>query len=205
MTRLIHSLILTIFLVLSYQANAFDGYVEITPPQPTQTGDKIEVLEIFWYGCGHCYDFEPYANDWLKTKPSDVVFRRMPGIFQKSWIPHAKAYYTAEKLGVLNDFHGSLFKAIHIKKKKISSDSAIKKFFLDIGVDKNNFKKAYESDEVNTKIKQSYIMGQRYKITGVPSVIVNGKYMVSGTTAGGFSNMIKVINLLIEKERNNLN
>ena len=180
--------------------HAFDGYIEITPPQPTQAENQIEVLEIFWYGCPHCYDFEPFINDWLKTKPDNVMFRRMPGIFQKSWIPHAKAYYTAEKLGVLNSIHNAMFKAIHQKKKKLSNDSSIKKFFINNNVSKSDFKKTYESDEINTKIKQAYIMGQRYKITGVPAVIVNGKYMVSGTTAGGFENMIKVINLLIEQE-----
>ena len=93
-----------------------------------------------------------------------------------------------------------MFKAIHKKKKKLSNDSSIKKFFINNNVSKSDFKKTYESDEINTKIKQAYIMGQRYKITGVPAVIVNGKYMVSGTTAGGFENMIKVINLLIEQE-----
>ena len=193
---------LTFFCLITFfsQVHAFDGYIEITPPQPTQAENQIEVLEIFWYGCPHCYDFEPFINDWLKTKPDNVMFRRMPGIFQKSWIPHAKAYYTAEKLGVLNSIHNAMFKAIHQKKKKLSNDSSIKKFFINNNVSKSDFKKTYESDVINTKIKQAYIMGQRYKITGVPAVIVNGKYMVSGTTAGGFENMIKVINLLIEQE-----
>ena len=93
-----------------------------------------------------------------------------------------------------------MFKAIHQKKKKLSNDSSIKKFFINNNVSKSDFKKTYESDEINTKIKQAYIMGQRYKITGVPAVIVIGKYMVSGTTAGGFENMIKVFNFLIEQE-----
>ena len=194
-------LIFTILISLFNQTFANDGYVEITPAQPTQSGNKIEVLEVFWYGCPHCYDFEPFINEWLENKPEDVVFRRMPGIFRKDWIPHAKAYFTAEKLNILNKIHSTLFTAIHTEKKQIYDDSSIKKFFLKHDVDKKEFRKAYESDEVDTKVKQAYVMGQRYKITGVPAIIVNGKYMVSGSTAGSFENVMKIIDMLIEKER----
>ena len=204
MKTAINYLILALLLALCNQVIAIDGYVEITPSQPTQTGDNIEVLEIFWYGCPHCYDFEPFINKWLERKPDDVVFRRMPGIFRKDWIPHAKAYFTAEKLDVLNKIHSSLFTAIHKKKKPIYDDRSIKKFFLEHDVDKQEFKKIYTSDETGTKVKQAYVMGQRYKITGVPAIIVNGKYMVSGSTAGSFENITKVIDLLIEKERENI-
>ena len=194
-------LIFTILISLFNQTFANDGYVEITPAQPTHSGNKIEVLEVFWYGCPHCYDFEPFINEWLEKKPEDVVFRRMPGIFRKDWIPHAKAYFTAEKLNILNKIHSTLFTAIHKEKKQIYDDSSIKKFFLEHDVNKKQFKKAYESDEVDTKVKQAYVMGQRYKITGVPAIIVNGKYMVSGSTAGSFENVTKIIDMLIEKER----
>jgi thiol:disulfide interchange protein DsbA len=193
--------IFTILISLYSQVYALDGYVEITPAQPTHSGNKIEVLEVFWYGCPHCYDFEPFINKWLETKPEDVVFRRMPGIFNKNWIPHAKAYFTAEKLNILNKIHSSLFTAMHKEKKKIYDDSSIKKFFLENDVNKKEFKNIYESDEVDTKIKQAYIMGQRYKITGVPAIIVNGKYMISGSTAGSFENVTKIIDMLIKKER----
>ena len=183
---------------------AADGYVEISPAQPTQTGDKIEVLEIFWYACPHCNDFQPYLETWLENKPDDVEFRRMPGIFRKSWAPHAKAYYTAEKLGVLDAIHGPLFAAIHRQRKKVHDDKAIRKFFISNGVDKGDFKKVYESDEVDTKVKQAFVMAQRYKVTGVPAVIVNGKYLVSGSTAGSFPNVLKVIDQLIGRERANI-
>ena len=183
---------------------AADGYVEISPAQPTQTGDKIEVLEIFWYACPGCNDFQPHLETWLENKPDDVEFRRMPGIFGKSWVPHAKAYYTAEKLGVLDAIHGPLFAAIHRQGKKVHDDKAMRKFFISNGVDKGDFKKVYESDEVDTKVKQAFVMGQRYKVTGVPAVIVNGKYLVSGTTAGSFPNALKVIDQLIGRERANI-
>jgi protein dithiol oxidoreductase (disulfide-forming) len=201
MKKIFTHLSLYLLLLVSSQTHAEDGYTTITPAQPTQTGDKIEVLEIFWYACPHCYDFEPFVHRWLENKAENVVFRRMPGIFRKSWIPHAKAYFTAKKLGILDDIHRPIFDAIHKDKKKIHDDAAFKKFFIKHGVDKAEFVKIYESDEVDTKVKQAFVMGQRYKVTGVPAVIVNGKYMVSGTTAGSFSNMLKVIDTLVDKER----
>ena len=201
MKKIIRYISLSLFLLLGSQAYAGDGYTIISPAQPTQTGDKIEVLEIFWYACPHCYDFEPYIHEWLNNKPEDVTFRRMPGIFRKSWIPHAKAFFTAEKLGILDDIHTHLFNAIHRDKKKIHDDASIRKFFLKHGVDKGEFKKIYNSEEIDTKAKQAFVMGQRYKVTGVPAIIVNGKYMVSGSTAGSFENVLKVIDSLVDKER----
>ena len=202
MKQLVTTFSLFILLLISGQAIADgQGYVTISPAQPTQTGDKIEVLEVFWYACPHCFDFEPHISKWLASKPDDVEFRRMPGIFRKNWIPHAKAYFTAQKLGVLEKTHTPLFDAIHKQKKNIHDDVAMKNFFVKQGIDEDAFTKAYESEEVETMVKQAYVMGQRYKLTGVPAVIVNGKYMVSGSTAGSFENVLTVINQLIEKER----
>lgn len=199
--RKLASLVGVSLLLFAGYVQANDGYVTISPPQPTQTGNKIEVVEIFWYGCPHCYDFEPYIEKWLETKPGDVEFRRMPGIFRKSWIPHAKAFYTAEKMGVMDKIHHPLFEALHKYRKKVYDDDAIEEFFEDQGIDSSDFSKIYESEEVDTKVKQAFIMGQRYKITGTPAVVVNGKYMVSGSTAGSFSNVLKIIDQLVAKER----
>jgi thiol:disulfide interchange protein DsbA len=202
MKKLVTTFSLFIFLLISGQAIADgQGYVTISPAQPTQTGDKIEVLEVFWYACPHCFDFEPHISKWLESKPDDVEFRRMPGIFRKNWIPHAKAYFTAQKLDVLEKIHTPLFDAIHKQKKNIHDDDDFEDFFAKQSVDEDAFTKAYESEEVETMVKQAYVMGQRYKLTGVPAVIVNGKYMVSGSTAGSFENVLTVINQLIEKER----
>ena len=202
MKKIATTLSIFLFFLISGQSFADgDGYVTISPAQPTQSGDKIEVVEVFWYACPHCFDFEPYISKWLASKPDDVEFRRMPGIFRKNWIPHAKAYFTAEKLGALDTIHTPLFDALHKQKKNIHDDDAIEEFFVKQDVDKAKFTQAYESDEVQTKVKQAFIMGQRYKLTGVPAVIVNGKHMVSGSTAGSFENILKVIDQLVDKER----
>ena len=108
------------------------------------------------------------------------------------------------KLSALDAIHGPLFDAIHKERKQIHDDKAIRKFFIRNGVDKGDFKQVYESDEIDTKVKQAFVMAQRYKLTGVPAVIVNGKYLVSGSTAGSFPNVLQVIDQLIGRERANM-
>ncbi len=201
MNKFIGSVASVILLCFSLNVQAEDAYKLIIPAQPTQTDGKIEVLEVFWYGCPHCYHFEPFVTEWLKTKPDDVDFRRMPGIFNKNWVPHAKAYFTAEKLGVLDRIHSQLFDALHKDRKRIFTESELKDFFVSQGIDGDEFTRIYNSSEVETKFKQAFIMGQRYKITGVPAVIVNGKYMTSGSMAGSYENLLKTIDQLVDKER----
>ncbi len=190
-----------LLLCFSVIAHADDPYKLIIPVQPTQTDNKIEVLEVFWYGCPHCYDFEPYVEKWLENLPEDVEFRRMPGIFNKNWIPHAKAYFTAEKLGVLDKIHNPLFNALHKERKRIYNEDELKDFFVAKGVDGDKFTKVFNSSEIETKFKQAFVMGKRYKITGVPAVIINGKYMTSGSMSGSYENLLKTIDELIAKER----
>lgn len=201
MNKIIGSLASLMLMCLSMTVHADDPYTYIVPVQPTQSVDKIEVLEVFWYGCPHCYDFEPHIQKWLKTKADDVEFRRMPGIFNKSWIPHAKAYFTAEKLGVLEKIHGPLFHALHNEKKRIYSENELKDFFISKGIDGDEFTRVFNSNEIETKFKQAFVMGQRYKITGVPTVIINGKYMTSGSLAGSYDNLLKTIDDLVDRER----
>jgi protein dithiol oxidoreductase (disulfide-forming) len=201
MNKILGSMMGVLLLCLSVGVHAKDTYKLIVPVQPTQSENKIEVVEVFWYGCPHCYDFEPFIERWLKELPEDVEFRRMPGIFNKSWVPHAKAYYTAEKLGVLDVIHNPLFNALHQERKRIYSEDELKDFFVAKGIDGDEFSKVFNSSEIETKFKQAFVMGQRYKITGVPAVIVNGKYMTSGSMTGSYENLLKTIDELIDKER----
>ena len=188
-------------LALIGEAAAKDPYTTLKEPQPTQVTDgKIEVVEVFWYGCPHCYDFEPYVKNWLKKLPDNVEFRRVPGIFRESWIPHARAYFTAIELGVLDRVHGPLFEAMHKEKQPLNTQSALRKFFQQHGVDGGEFDTIYESDAVNDKVKESFKAGRKYQIRGVPALVVNGKYLVGTDTAGGQENMLKVVDQLVDKE-----
>lgn len=183
-------------------ADSFEqSYKLIRPVQPTQSEDKIEVVEVFWYGCPHCYTFEPHLSKWLETKPEDVDFRRMPGIFNKSWIPHAKTYFTAKKMGILEQIHQPLFNALHKQKRRIYTDDALYDFVTKLGVDGDEFSKIYSSNATETNIKEALVMGQRYRVTGVPSVVINGKYLTSASLAGSYENMLKVIDKLVDRER----
>ena len=177
-------------------------YDPIRPVQPTQSGDKIEVVEVFWYGCPHCYTLEPYIQNWLKTKADDVMFRRVPGILGRNWIPHARAFFTAEKLGVVEQIHTPLFTALHKDKKRIFTDAEVKRFFLDAtGVSEEEFDRIYNSREIDIKIRQAQIMQQKARLSGVPSIIVNGKYLTGAAKARNYDNLLKVINQLVDKER----
>lgn len=192
-------------MILAAPLHAQEGiegkYVPIKPAQPTQTGDKIEVVEVFWYGCPHCYSFEPYLEEWLKDKPEDVAFIRIPGVLNQGWIPHAKAYYAAEKLGIVDKIHRPLFDAIHREKRQLHTEEQLAEFFAEHGVPADQFKNVFNSKEVDTKIRQAYFLARDYKLTGVPSLVINGKYLTSGTHAGNFEGMLDVTDKLIEQER----
>jgi len=175
-------------------------YENVIPAQPTTTGKKVEVVEMFWYGCPHCNSLEPYVNRWLKKKPANAEFVRIPAIFQPGWEPLARAYYTAEILGVLEKTHSAMFETIHEKKQRINSDEDIKKFFLQHGVSEKDFSRVFRSFAVEAKIRRAKDMTNRYGIRGVPALIVNGKYRTGAQQAGGNAKVFKVVNFLVEKE-----
>jgi len=206
MNSLLRSLLSTLFLFLfaaSMPAQAQDqSYTTVQPQQPTQVQPgKIEVLEFFWYGCPHCYSMEPHVEKWLQSKPADVEFIRVPGVLNKLWMAHARAYYTAQKLGVLEQIHRPLFDAMHKENRKVYTEDDLRDFFEEKGVKGEDFTRTYNSHDVEIRVKQAYVMAQNYRLTGVPAFIVNGKYATSGQLAGTYENIITTINTLIEMER----
>ena len=204
-TRWVVALLIPMFVSISASAEGFtqgQDYIELSNPQPTSTGDKIEVVELFWYGCSHCYQLEPYIQEWLASKPDDVEFVRIPGIVSKRWELLAKAYYTAELLGVLDKTHDTLFEVINKEHRKITDEAALQDFFVEQGVSAEEFKSTINSFAVNVKINNAKQMSRRYAITGVPTLVVNGKYRTGLGMARGSKNAIKVVNYLIEQERN---
>ena len=177
-------------------------YELVTPAQPTSSGDKVEVLELFWYGCPHCYQFEPYVQKWLKTKPANVEFGRIPGVFRPEWALFARAYYTQEALGVFDKTHEALFAAVHELKRKLETEDQLAAFFAENGVKDDDFRKAFRSFAVESKVRRAQEMSQRYGAKGVPTIIVNGKYRVGATMPGvqTHANVFKVADYLIQKE-----
>ena len=186
----------------SYAATYQEGqhYLPITPAQPTSTKDKVEVVEMFWYGCPHCYRLEPFVKRWLKKMPKNAKFVRMPGVLNPGWELLARAYYTAEILGVVDKVHTPIFETIHEKRQRLDSEDAIMTLFKQFGVSETDFKRAFRSFAVETKIRRARDMGRRYQANGVPAIIVNGKYRVNATSAGGNAKVFKVVDQLIKQE-----
>jgi thiol:disulfide interchange protein DsbA len=174
-------------------------YAVLEPAQPTETGDQVEVLEVFWYGCPHCWHLEPVMTQWVATKPAGVAFRLMPATGPR-WEPHARAYYAAESLGTLDVFHEALFKAMQVQHRPIMTENDLVKFAGEIGIDPEQFRAAYESFYVETRVRKAEEMGRRYGIDGVPALIINGKYRTSPSQAGGQDQMLQVLNTLVGQE-----
>jgi thiol:disulfide interchange protein DsbA len=175
-------------------------YDLVNPPQPTADPSKVEVMEFFWYGCPHCYHFEPDLNAWLKKKPDSVAFIRQPAVFNEHWAAHAKAFFTAEALGVLDKMHADFYDAIQNQKQTLESEDDLAKFFGEHGVADADFRKAYKSFAVDAKMRQAMGLAAKYGVTGTPSLIVNGKYLVSPGKAKSFPRMIEITNALITQE-----
>ena len=186
---------------------SFDEGIEyqlVVPEQATVDQNKIEVVEIFWYGCPHCHQLEPQLKAWLKAQKDDVVFVRLPALYKArpEWETFVRAFYTAQVLGVQDNVHGPLFDAIHVKKQNLNSEDALARFFVNFGVSKDKFHSAFRSFGVLTKVNQARQMTSRYGPRGVPTIIVNGKYRTSASLTGGHTNMLKVVDYLVDKERN---
>jgi protein dithiol oxidoreductase (disulfide-forming) len=185
--------------LLKAEEKSSTGYEAITPAQPVANPAKIEVIEFFWYGCPHCYSFEPSLAAWLKTKPENVEFIRIPAVFSEQWGKHAKAYFTAEALGVVDKVHADLFNAVQ-EKKEVETEDQLVKFFAAHGVKEADFREAFNSFMVDSKMRKAPALAAKYGITGVPAIIVNGKYRTNGTLAGSQEKMIDVVNAIIKKE-----
>ena len=180
-----------------------DNFKQTKKEIATSSPGKIEVLELFWYGCIHCYSLDPYLHKWEKSLPDYVVFKRVPAIPRKSWVPGAKAFYALESLGLIDELHEKLFDAIH-KGKELDPNNEkalINWITLNGKLDKKKVKSAFNSFSIDTKLKKSYKIFKDAGATGVPTLIIDGNYMTSSTMAGGEQNALDITNYIIENIR----
>ena len=170
---------------------------------PTESKDKIEVVELFWYGCVHCFNMDPYLDKWADTLPKDVTFKRIPAIPRKDWVESAKAYYALESLGVVNKLHEKLFDAIHKEKlfKHNDTKALINWIAMNGKLDKDAVKAAFNSFSMKSKLSRSFKIFKAAGATGVPTMIIDGKYFTSSTMAGGEQNAIDIMNFIIKNVR----
>jgi protein dithiol oxidoreductase (disulfide-forming) len=172
------------------------SYQKIVPAQPVSVAPgKVEVAEVFWYGCPHCYALDPAVDSWRsKTKPNPVEFVRVPAMWNEATRMHARVFYTAEVLGKLDELHSLIFREIHVNNNPLNTVDKIAAFFAEHGVADADFKKTFSSFAVETKLQQADLLNRRYHVDSVPLFIVNGKYRTDLGSAGSESNLFAIVN-----------
>ena len=193
--------LLGLFFFLSLPAGAQEyqqdvNFFELQVAQPVHTGEKIEVLELFWYRCPHCYALEPYLNKWLKNKPEFVEFVRLPAILNRSWAFDARVYYTFIALGLVDKLHEPYFDSIHKQRKRMKSVEEVAAWAADQGVDPKAILDTFNSFGVDSMLANASQMSGRYETDGVPTIIVDGKYRTKVSLAGGQNELIDLMNYL---------
>jgi thiol:disulfide interchange protein DsbA len=176
-------------------------YNRLSPTQPTSSPpDKVEVAEIFWYGCAHCYALDPALKSWVAGKPDYVSFVRVPVTWSDVAKTHARAFYTAEALGKIGAMHDALFREIHDNRNLLETEDKLRAFFGTFGVDAAAFAATYESAGVQTKVQRADELGRRYRVASVPTIVVNGKYVTDAGLAGGTEQLFALIGELAASE-----
>jgi protein dithiol oxidoreductase (disulfide-forming) len=207
MMRIVQTFVSTVSLLLlcalvQAAPQAGKDYLAINPAQPTDTGDKVEVVEVFSYMCPHCHEFEPKLSAWVKQLPADTKFRRMPVVFGRaSWEMLARTYYALEVIGEIERVHPKIFAAIHEDNVILQQKDVLFDWIEKQGIDRKKFSSAYDSFSMGGKIQRSNQRAQSYGISGVPSIVVDGKYLVSTSQAGSYENMLKVVDELVKQAR----
>lgn len=176
-------------------------YAVIEKPVKTGNPNKIDVTEVFWYGCGHCNNFRPMFSAWEKQQSDDLAVSHSPAMWNRNMATHARIFYTAKALGKQEIMHKDIFDAMHLQKKKLIKASEIYSLFEKHGVSKEDFDKTYKSFGVNSMVQQADARAKSFGITGTPEVVVNGKYRVSASMTGSQKKMLEVADYLIKKEK----
>ena len=181
----------------------FEGhdYTRVNNPQPVAAGNKVEVLEFFWYRCPHCFQLEPALNTWLKTLPKDTQVRRVPAVFRDDWLPGARLYYTLEQMNLLGKLHDKVFNAYHVENINLNDPAVLGGWIAKQGVDRKKFEGIYNSFSTQSKATQGAQLATAYAITGVPAFIIDGKYATSASMTGGAARLFEVLDQLIVKAR----
>lgn len=177
-------------------------YERLPIPVDTRDPDQVEVVEVFSYGCIHCKNFQPYVESWQESIPEYVDFYRLPATFDERWQRLAQLYYTAEALGVTDQVHDPIFRAIHDRGVNLTDPELMAEMFeAAAGISPDQFMDVYESFSVRSRVQQAHARAVAYRISGTPSVIVDGTFRVDGRMAGGNQEMLDVVDYLVEQQR----
>jgi thiol:disulfide interchange protein DsbA len=177
-------------------------YIKLDRTIPTASeAGKIEVIEFFWYSCSHCNAFEPTFAQWAKNAPKDVVVNRIPVAFREDFAPQQRLFFTLEAMGLLEKIHIKVFQAIHVERLTLNTDASILAWVEKQGVDKNKFADIAKSFGVASKLKRAVQLQNDFKIEGVPSLGVAGRFYVDGTLAGNMERALQVTESLLSQVR----
>ena len=194
-------LVLSLFCSSAFSKDYQEGrHYELIEPLPTRNPEKIEVIEFFWFGCGHCFSLEQLIKDWKSEVSSEVDFFRLPVVWNAQTKTHAKLFFVTETLQVPEAIQG-IFSAIHYNRKMMLSDKEIIPFFQGYGIQEDKYLAATNSFGLKNNLRKAELFAFKYGIKGVPAFIVNGKYKVSATREIGTEDLLDVVNYLIEKEQ----
>lgn len=200
--RLFLSIILLSFSSAIFAETFTEGkhYIALDKPVKTTVADKVEVRELFWYYCPHCFNVEPVLSNWVKKLPNNTTFIRQPAVFSDRWINGAIFYYVLEQLDEVDRLHSQLFEAIHLQKRAFIDQEDFVEWLVEHGVDNGVANDAFKSFSVRIKVNKSKLNTVKYHTSGVPALVINGKYWTDASHAGGELRMFKVADYLIAKE-----
>ena len=204
MKKLFSALSIFLAFTLPSAAQEFQEDVNFFPllvEQPVRTGDQIEVLEIFWYGCPHCYALEPYLKKWLKNKPEFVEFVQLPAVLNRSWAFDARVFYTFVALGLMDELHEAYFDAIHKDRRRMKNVEQVASWAQEQGINPQFILDTFNSFGVDSMLANATQMSGRYEADGVPTIIIDGKYRTTVSLAGGHNEIIDLINYLAQRAK----
>ena len=200
---LVTFIMLLFFANLTYAENDSQKYVQISNSPQTEH-DKIVIYEFFWYGCPHCFNIEPTIEKIESNLNQDTVLIKLPLALRESWVNHAKAFFSMQQMNIDNNLHSKIFEEIHINGNRLDTKSSLVDFIDSQGFDGSSFSKNFDSFGTEIRIKKANKLARQYQITSVPTIIVNGKYLTSGSFVSDYDELYDVVNFLVEKERVNL-
>ena len=195
---------LALFLILFVSSNVFaQKYVQISTEKQQESKDII-IYEFFWYGCPHCYNLEPTMDRIEADLEKDTKVVKLPVALRDSWIPHAKLYYALKQMDKIDQVHNLIFEEIHLEDNRLNTEQQMIDFLGKHGNDTGEFIEKYNSFGTEARIKKASNLAKKYQINSVPTIIINGKFLTSGSYVSSYDELYSVVNLLVERERNDL-
>tara|TARA_B100000927_G_scaffold65220_1_gene51416 strand:+ start:10277 stop:10891 length:615 start_codon:yes stop_codon:yes gene_type:complete len=190
------------FLLLTTVTFANPKYVQISNQKQTEY-DQIVIYEFFWYGCPHCFNLEPTMNQIEADLDKDTVLIKIPVSLRDTWQNHAKAYFALKQMNLDDDLHDKLFEEIHIKAQRLDTKDSLSQFVSNNGYNAKKFEELFDSFGTEIRMNKASRLARKYQINSVPTLVINGKYMTSGSYVSSYDELVDVVNLLVEKERQN--